>query len=95
MGIRVLLAKLRGAFIQSREGSVYAGIHEVNPDTVGQYFGLKDAIETKLFPGDIIKTKHVRSTGEGFEIEDYEKIGVLEYYHGYHFGPRLRWKKDT
>ncbi|MEK5166008.1 hypothetical protein NYE69_27180 [Paenibacillus sp. FSL R5-0527] len=76
---------------------------EVDPETVGQIFPFKDSEESELYPGDIIKTIHTRAsedvssddpfsnTAPGYE--EYEKIGFLEYYQGYNYGPRLRWKK--
>jgi len=73
--------------------------YRVDPETVGQIFPFKGADEKELYPGDIVKTQHVRSVdGEGDALsnvayEEYEKIGVLEYHCGYTFGPRLRWKK--
>ncbi|MDQ0091645.1 hypothetical protein J2T12_005085 [Paenibacillus anaericanus] len=78
------------------------GTYQVNPETVGQVFDVGDKEENELYPGDIIKTFHTRSlTAEDGndpfssmqQIEEYEKIGSLEYYRGYNFGPRLRWKK--
>lgn len=83
-----------GSFIQSWLGNVYGGIHEVKFDTVGQYFGIKDFKDNDLYPGDVIKTKHTRTIEEDWpNIEFYEKVGQLEYHHGYNFGPRLRWNK--
>ncbi len=79
------------------------GVYEVDPETVGQIFPFKDSEESELYPGDIIKTIHTRAsedvssddpfsnTAPGYE--EYEKIGFLEYYQGYNYGPRLRWKK--
>jgi hypothetical protein len=62
--------------------------------------GIIDQDETVLYSGDIVKTIHTRTSETGdadpfanVGYEEYEKIGVLEYYHGYQFGPRLRWKK--
>ena len=76
---------------------------KVDPETVGLIFPLKDIWENELYPGDIVKTVHTRasedaSSGDPFSntapgYEEYEKIGFLEYYQGYVFGPRLRWKK--
>lgn len=49
---------------------------EVNPDTVGQYTGLKDKNGTKIFEGDIVKY-HTESIS--FKRDT---IGVVEYYNG-------------
>lgn len=77
------------------------GDYEVDPETVGQVFDFGDKNEEELYPGDIIKTTHTKTVGGETEIgpfgmpqvEEYKKIGVLDYYRGYTFGPRLRWRK--
>lgn len=72
---------------------------KVDPETVGQIFPFNGKDEKDLYPGDIVKTQHVRSIDGSSDplangaYEEYEKIGVLEYHCGYAFGPRLRWKK--
>ncbi|MCY9530561.1 hypothetical protein M5X04_14660 [Paenibacillus alvei] len=77
------------------------GLVPVTWDTVGQIFDFGDREGGELYPGDIVKTIHTKLVDDGIDtdpfcmgqVEEYEKIGLLEYHCGYSFGPRLRWKK--
>lgn len=77
------------------------GTFQVDPETVGQIFDFGDRDGGELYPGDIVKTIHTKLVDDGIDddpfckgqVEEYEKIGVLEYHRGYTFGPRLRWRK--
>lgn len=50
------------------------------------------------YPGDIVRTYHKRFVEDdrdpfcGGREEEYQKIGVFEYFKGYLVGYRLRWK---
>jgi len=56
-------------------------LHDVIPETVGQYTGLKDKNRMKVFEGDIVKTKY----GTTFEVcfGLYLPISLKEYLDPY------------
>lgn len=63
---------LGGTFIQSHEGNVYGGIHEVDPETVGQYIGIKDGLtDEEWCEGDIL-TPNTHAKNQELQIICYD-----------------------
>lgn len=57
-------------------GSILPEYYEVNPETVGQYTGLKDLHGTRIFEGDIVRTKKY---GRIIELNDHTYTNVRDY----------------
>jgi len=60
---------------------------DVIHETVGQLF------QDDFYKGDVIQTEHEKIVKGEYDSNKYNKVGVLEYYKGYKFGWRIRWKR--
>ena len=63
-----------------QDGMYSTNIHEVDPDTVGQYIGLTDSNDTKIFEGDIVRCWGGESFGGYYE---YTKTILIEAINAY------------
>ena len=78
-------AKSGGAFIICDNGLTYGGfeVFEVSPATVGQYTGLTDNNEQKIFEGDIVLVSSgIEDSQYKFEVRYGPCGGVKNVEHG-------------
>lgn len=68
---------LGGTFIQSHEGNVYGGVHEVDEKTVGQYAGFHDDSDdqVEVFGGAVVQFEY-ECEGHTCEVK-YEGSGFM------------------
>lgn len=84
------LIKLDGQDVIFAYSGDSKGAYDVRPDTVGQYTGLTDENDAKIFEGDIVKFKH---GGEFDKNGVYFRNYVVEFVNTFvTYGLRLRNK---
>ena len=75
-----LLAHIGNAWYISNKAGV-ATAYEVIPETIGQYTGLKDLLDHKIFEGDIVKSIYRLKQVNG--VREREIRSSIEYNVGY------------
>lgn len=69
--------RIYNGFAESDCGEFYADYYEVDPKTVGQFTGLTDKNDLKIFEGDIVKYYHGK--------KNYDLMMVVWYEEAAHF----------
>ena len=86
---------INGASTMSVKQLVYARMEPVNPDTVGQFTGLCDKNNQKIFEGDVVYVKYGAYNFDGSSVEHRAICGVIGYDTIGMLGVIVGWHKGT